>query len=144
MRSVQATSGSRSTSCFDRPAAKMTKRLVTIPTVSLTRLFRVDGRTAGYIFFRNFVRPSFDALDSAFAALKEAGATELILDVRYNGGGLVDVAVHLASLIGGSLTRDQVFAEFRHNDRNTRYNEKLRFENPDRALSLSRLFVITT
>ena len=124
--------------------AKMTKRLVTIPTVSLTRLFRVDGRTVGYIFFRNFVRPSFDALDSAFAALKEAGATELILDVRYNGGGLVDVAVHLASLIGGSLTRDQVFAEFRHNDRNTRYNEKLRFENPDRALSLSRLFVITT
>ena len=88
----------------------MTKRLVTIPTVSLSRVFTVDGRKVGYVFFRNFVRPSYDALDNAFAALKEAGVTELVLDLRYNGGGLVDVAVHLASLIGGSLTRDQVFA----------------------------------
>ena len=73
----------------------------------------------GYLFFRNFVRPSTAALDEAFAALGRAGATELVLDLRYNGGGLVDVAVHLASLIGGTTLRDQVFAESRHNDRNT-------------------------
>jgi C-terminal peptidase prc len=122
----------------------MTKRLVTIPTVSLTRVFEVDGRKVGYLFFRNFVRPSYDALDSAFAALKEAGVDDLVLDLRYNGGGLVDVAVHLSSLIGGAVTRDNVFAEFRHNDRNTRYNETLRFEDTEQTLNLSRLFVIAT
>ena len=123
----------------------MTKRLVTIPTVSLTRVFKIDGKTVGYLFFRNFVRPSYDALDNAFAALKEAGATELVLDLRYNGGGLVDVAVHLSSLIGGSVTSGNVFAEFKHNDRQTRYNEMLRFEQPiAQALGLSRLFVIST
>jgi carboxyl-terminal processing protease len=124
--------------------ATMTKRMVTIPTVSLTRVFKVDGRTVGYLFFRNFVRPSTDALNEAFAALKDAGAKELVLDVRYNGGGLVDVAAHLGSLIGGALTNGQVFAEFRHNDRNSSHDETLRFEEAEQTLSLNRLVVIAT
>ena len=88
----------------------ITKRVTTIPTVSLTRTFRVDGRTVGYLFFRNFVQPSYAALDDAFAALREAGATELVIDVRYNGGGLVDVAMHLGGLVGGPVTDGRVFA----------------------------------
>jgi carboxyl-terminal processing protease len=125
--------------------ATLTKRVVTIPTVSLTRTFRVDGRTVGYLFFRNFVNPSYAALDEAFAALREAGATELVIDLRYNGGGLVDVAVHLGSLVGGAQTQGRVFATFQHNDKNTALNEDLRFEDtPAQTLNLSRLFVITT
>jgi C-terminal peptidase prc len=121
------------------------KRVVTIPTVSLTRTFQVDGRTVGYLFFRNFVEPSTAALNEAFAALREAGATELILDLRYNGGGLVDVAVDLAGLIGGVPTQGRVFATYQHNDRNTGLNETLRFPTaPPQALSLARVFVITT
>ena len=123
----------------------LTKRVVTIPTVSLTRTFNVDGRTVGYLMFRNFVNPSYAALDEAFAALKEAGVRELVIDLRYNGGGLVDVAVHLASLVGGTPTQGRTFATFQHNDKNTALNEVLRFETaPDAALNLSRLFVITT
>lgn len=122
----------------------MTKRVVTIPTVSLTRTFQVDGRTVGYLLFRNFVNPSYAALDEAFAALREARATEVVVDLRYNGGGLVDVAVHLGGLVGGTFTQGRVFAEFRHNDRNTALNETLRFESPAQALGLSRLVVITT
>jgi C-terminal peptidase prc len=125
-------------------AVTMRKRPVTIPTVSLTRVFDVDGRKVGYVFFRNFVRPSVAALDEAFAALREAGVTELVLDLRYNGGGLVDVAVHLASLIGGTPTSNQVFAEYRHNDRNRRRDETLRFSAPAQALGLSRVVVIAT
>jgi C-terminal processing protease CtpA/Prc len=113
----------------------MTKGVVTIPTVSLTRTFQVDGRTVGYLFFRNFVNPSYQALDDAFAALREAGATELVLDV----------AVHLASLIGGVPTQGRVFATFQHNDKHGELNEDLRFETPPpQALNLSRLFVVTT
>jgi C-terminal processing protease CtpA/Prc len=124
---------------------RMTKRLVTIPTVSVTRVFDLDGRKVGYVFFRNFVRPSYAALDEAFAALKEAGVTELVLDLRYNGGGLVDVAVHLASLVGGALTAGQPFATYAHNDRNGFRNETLRYETLESPpLSLTRLIAITT
>jgi C-terminal processing protease CtpA/Prc len=125
--------------------ARMTKRAVTIPTVSLTRAYDVGGRRVGYLFFRNFVRPSVAALDEAFAALREAGVTELVIDLRYNGGGLVDVAVHLASLIGGALTAGQPFATFAHNARNAFRDETLRFDDAaPSSLSLTRLIVITS
>ena len=135
---------------FEKPSgarltARMIKRLVTIPTVSLTRVVEVDGRKVGYLFFRNFVRPSEAALNDAFAALKAAGATELVLDLRYNGGGLVDIAVHLSSLIGGVRTNGQVLLNYVHNDRvGPTLNKTTRFTNPDQALNLSRLVVITT
>jgi carboxyl-terminal processing protease len=122
----------------------LTKRVVTIPTVSLTRTFQVQGRTVGYLLFRNFVEPSNAALDEAFAALRAAGATELVIDLRYNGGGLVDVAVHLGSLVGGAVTQGRVFAQFQHNDKNTALDTTLRFRNPSQALTLGRVFVITT
>jgi C-terminal peptidase prc len=140
---VTSSIGFRSRQGVERRAT-LTKRVVTIPTVSLTRTFQLGGRTVGYLLFRNFVEPSYAALDAAFAALREAGATELVIDLRYNGGGLVDVAVHLASLVGGPVTQGRVFAEFRHNDRKAALNETLRFRQAAQALTLSRLFVITT
>jgi len=124
--------------------AAMTKRPVTIPTVSHTTVFDLDGRRVGYVFFRNFVEPSFEALDAAFATLRAGGARELVLDLRYNGGGLVDVAQFLGSLIGGARTQGQVFAEYFHNDRNAFRNEILRFEAQPAALQFERLVVITT
>ena len=123
--------------------ARLVKRVVTIPTVSLTRAFDVDGRRVGYLFFRNFVTPSYAALDEAFAALRDAGVNELVLDLRYNGGGLVDVAVHLSSLIGGSTTAGQTMATYVHNSRNTALNKTLRFESVN-PLNLSQLVVIAT
>lgn len=128
-----------------RRSARMVKRLVTIPTVSLTRVVDLDGRKVGYLMFRNFVQPSTAALTDAFAALKTAGATELVLDLRYNGGGLVDVAVHLGSLIGGTRTNGQVMLNYVHNDKiGPILNKTTRFTNPEQALNLQRLVVITT
>jgi carboxyl-terminal processing protease len=127
-----------------RREAHMVKRLVTIPTVSLTRVYNISGRRIGYIFFRNFVEPSVEALDSAFAELSAAGVDELVLDLRYNGGGLVNVAQHLASYIGGAITDGQVFAEFFHNDKNASRNRIIRFESKPKQLRLNRLIVVTT
>ncbi len=127
-----------------RYSAHMTKRLVTIPTVAMTRVYETAGRNVGYVVFKNFVEPSFAALDTAFADLRTRDVRELVLDLRYNGGGLVTVAQHLASLIGGARTEGQVLAEYFHNDRNTFRNRVLRFEREPGALSLDRLIVITT
>jgi carboxyl-terminal processing protease len=127
-----------------RRDAHMVKRLVTIPTVSLTKIYNVGGRRIAYIFFRNFVTPSFDALDTAFADLAAAGVDDLVLDLRYNGGGLVNVAQYLAGYIGGKRTDGLVFAEYFHNDKNTFRNRIIRFETKPNALTLNRLIVVTT
>jgi C-terminal processing protease CtpA/Prc len=142
--------GQQATIVFDKPSgerktATMTKRIVTIPTVAITKVFDAGGRRVGYLMFSNFVQPSIAALNEAFAALKTAGVNELVLDVRYNGGGLVDVAVHLASLIGGSRTSGLPMLNYVHNDKiGSVYNKVTRFTNPENALNLERVFVITT
>jgi C-terminal processing protease CtpA/Prc len=142
--------GQTATIVFEKPSGErrsgqMVKRITTIPTVSVTAAFDVDGRKVGYVMFNNFVQPSTAALNDAFAALKQVGATELVLDLRYNGGGLVDVAQHLASLIGGVRTNGQPAFNYVHNDRVGPVLDKVtRFTNPEHALNLQRLFVIAT
>lgn len=122
----------------------LVKRAVVIPTVSGTQVLDVGGRRVGYVFFRNFVEPSFEALAEAFATLKAAGVSDVVLDLRYNGGGLVEVARYLGSLIGGRRTEGQVFAEYAHNDRYVSRNRIIRFEAQAGALMLDRLVVIAT
>jgi carboxyl-terminal processing protease len=127
----------------DRSIA-MFKRLVTIPTVSDTQVYEVRGRKVGYIFFRNFVTPSGPALTAAFSQLSQAGATDLVLDLRYNGGGLISVAQQLASLIGGTRTTGQPFVQYVHNDKHTSRNTTTPFQDLPGSLNLSSLVAITT
>ena len=124
--------------------ASMVKRLVTIPTVSDTRVIEVDGKKVGYLVFRNFVTPSNAALTTAFAQLRAQGATELVLDVRYNGGGLVSVAQNLGGLIGGTGTAGQTFVHFVHNDKNSFRDTTYLFPALAASLNLSRVVVVAT
>lgn len=128
----------------ERKSAEFTKRPVTIPTVSQTEIIDVNGLPVGYLHFRNFVEPSVGALTGAFAEFESRGVTDVILDLRYNGGGLVSVAQHLGGLIGGLRTSGQTFVEFVHNDKNTFRNQRVPFEYPAASLDLPRLVVITT
>jgi C-terminal processing protease CtpA/Prc len=98
----------------------------------------------GYVHFRNFVTPSVAALNTAFQQLRDQGASELVLDMRYNGGGLVSVAQHLAGLVGGAPLVGQVFVQFTHNDKQTSRNTTYSFEAKPQALGVSRLVVIAT
>jgi C-terminal peptidase prc len=127
-----------------RRSAHIVKRAYTIPTVSHTRVITAGNRRVGYIFLRNFVEPTYQALDVAFGQLAAEGVDDLVLDVRYNGGGLVKVAQHLASYIGGARTQGQVFAEYFHNDKQVADNHAIRFEQKPRVAAFDRLIVITT
>ena len=120
------------------------KALATIQPVPLTRVFDINGVKTGYLNFRTFIEPSYTALNNAFASFRSQGVTELILDMRYNGGGRVAVAEHLGGLIGGSGTSGQVYSNWVHNANNAVRNRTSLFPNPFQSLGLSRLVVITT
>ncbi len=124
--------------------AVLTKRPVTIPTVSQREVFDVDGLPVGYVHLRNFVEPSIGALDAAFAEFQSRGVTAIVLDLRYNGGGLIEVSRHLGSLIGGFRTNTQPFVELAHNDKNSFRNRTFRFDDPEQSLDVPRLVVIAT
>jgi carboxyl-terminal processing protease len=124
--------------------SSMTKRLVTIPTVSDTRILEVEGRKVGYFVFRNFVQPSVPALAEAFAQLRAGGANELVIDLRYNGGGLVSVAQQLGGHIGGAPTARETFVRFVHNDKNSHRDSNYLFPSLVTSLNINRVAVITT
>jgi len=69
----------------------------------------------GYLNFLTFIEPASAELDRAFAEL--ADVDELVLDLRFNGGGRISVANQLASRVGGAGVQGRDFTRFRYNDR---------------------------
>ncbi|MBA3564831.1 MAG: PDZ domain-containing protein [Gammaproteobacteria bacterium] len=128
----------------DEFEAIITKAVVTIPPVPIATVFDVAGEPTGYLYFRTFVEPSFAALDAAFAEFAEDGVRDLIVDVRYNGGGLIAVADFLGNLLGGLDANGQVFSMTVFNANNAFRNTTTLFMNETNSLQLDRLVFITT
>lgn len=122
----------------------VTKAVVTIPPVPVETVFDVGGRPVAYLFFRSFVEPSFAALDDAFAGFAAAGVRDVVLDLRYNGGGLVAVADFLGNLLGGLNANGQVYSMTVFNANNAFRNTTTLLTNETHSLSLDRLVFITT
>lgn len=65
------------------------------PTVRHTVM--LDGEpNIGYLAVRSFTNNTADEFDRAVLVLKEQGAQAVILDFRFNYGGVLDAAVHMA------------------------------------------------
>lgn len=64
----------------------------------------VGGAKVGYLVYNGF-NSDFDLqLNNVFKFFKDQGISNLILDLRYNGGGSVQTAIYLASMIYGTYT----------------------------------------
>lgn len=122
----------------------LTKTVVTQPNVSLVQTFHVGGRTVGYFLFQNFINPSLAELDQAFAQFQAQGVDELVIDERYNGGGLLSVAQYLGSLIVGNNDDGRLFATLDYNSQHTDQDQTLNFEDVSHPLNLNRVVIITT
>ena len=67
--------------------------------ILLSKTFDIDGKKVGYLVYNSFDVKSMETLPDVFRQFKAEGVTELILDLRYNGGGFVKTECELASLI---------------------------------------------
>jgi len=121
----------------------LTKETTNVPTVPISKVIDNNGVSTAYLFFYSFIEPSNQALANAFAQFQAEGAEELIIDLRYNSGGLFEVANYLAGLIGGTTTQGEVLSRRLHNSQNTDRNETVLFSNEVDALDLSRVVIIT-
>ncbi len=131
----------------DGTEVKMTlsKQEVFMNTVLHREIIETGSKKAGYLVFKNFTRPSFTELAMAIDYFNSEGIDELILDLRYNGGGQTDVANYLASVIGGPALADQPFAKYIYNNKKEAdQNFTDNFSSEDRNLALDRLITITT
>jgi len=72
--------------------------------VPVVTTFPSSGGTAGpvgYILFNDVIATSEQELINAIDQLRSAGVSDLILDLRYNGGGYLDIASELDYMIAG-------------------------------------------
>ena len=67
--------------------------------VHIWKVFDCGGKKVGYLHFTAFTRDSCQDLVDVCAWFKQQGISELILDLRYNGGGYVDTETVLASML---------------------------------------------
>ncbi len=95
---------------------QLVKDWISVDVVPETRVLEIDGRPVGYLAFSTFVDTSIAALDQAFADFRRAGVREVVVDVRYNGGGLVKVARHFMHLLVGAVAEGRVAYRIRYND----------------------------
>jgi len=122
----------------------VTKATYTMQTVTDVRAVDHAGTRVGYVSFYQFVETSRAELSAAFAYLASENVTELVLDLRFNGGGRISVANELASYIIGSNGTDQVFSSIIFNDANSGNNSSSVFEPVSTHLNLSRVYVLTS
>nr|AHN97775.1 hypothetical protein [uncultured bacterium lac82] len=68
------------------------------------KIFEDEGRRIGYLNLRTFISTADPQLRAAFDNFRSQGVTQLIVDFRYNGGGLVSIADLMGNLMGAGRT----------------------------------------
>ena len=122
---------------------EMSKGLVKINTVLKTDVITANNLKIGYLAFSSFINPSKAELATAFNTLKQENIDELVLDLRYNGGGRIDIAQILASNIAGESAVGADVVKLNYNDKNSNLNNSFPFLSLENSVNLNRLYVLT-
>lgn len=100
------------------------------------------GRRLGYVAVKDMVSQALAPLETAFARFRAESVQDLVLDLRYNGGGLVSTGATLASYVAGSRATGVNYASLLYNDKRASNNLSYPFTVQLSALNLPRVFVL--
>jgi len=119
--------------------------IVTINPLPQYRIIdRPGGAKYGYLELVTFISTAEASLADVFSAFRQAGVTDVIMDLRYNGGGLVVTTELLGDYLGGGVPPGSVFSWTLFNDNIAFLNRTEYFEAVADSVNLSRLVVIAT
>ena len=127
--------------------------------IQISKIINTGASKIGYLMYNQFAEGFDDDLNNVFSSFKAEQINDLILDLRYNGGGLVRSAVNLAGMITGQFN-GEIFAKYLWNKKlmtyfNTdlerfssqleiNFSESLADGTPINSLNLSRVYIITS
>ena len=96
----------------------LTSADISIAAVNRTRIISTPTGDVGYIFLTTFnTFEAEEAIATAISDMAAAGVSDLVLDLRYNGGGFLVVAAQTGYMIAGDAQTDgRIFERLRFND----------------------------
>ncbi|HLW32153.1 MAG TPA: S41 family peptidase [Aequorivita sp.] len=118
--------------------------------IYLSRTFDFNGKKVGYLMYNSFIQRYDTDLNNIFGQLKSEGISDLVLDLRYNGGGSVQNATDLASMITGQFNGQVFYKEYWNEDRQAEQGKDGLFDNTIstganiNSLNLNRVYILTT
>lgn len=137
-------------------SVSLTKTNISENPVLMTTVINSGNHKVGYLVYNAFYQGYESQLNNAFGELKSQGVTQLVLDLRYNGGGSVDTATRLGSMITGQFN-GQVFGKQQWNSKVDDYYNTIdptRFFNyftntldneaAINSLNLSKVYILTS
>lgn len=92
----------------------LTKTILEENPILINKVIETGGHKIGYLMYNGFYAEYDSKLNEAFQSLKNQGATDLVLDLRYNGGGSVRTSTRLASMITGQF-EGKIFSKRQYN-----------------------------
>ena len=126
----------------------MVKRTVTIDPVPDgfgSSVLPLAGTTGvGYLNLRAYVSTADSQLRDAFAQFRARNLDYYVIDLRYNGGGLVATAELLGDLLGGARAGGDVFQRYVYNPAKSNRNATRTFRTVAQSVRPVRIAFLTT
>ena len=115
-----------------------------------TEILNVNGgEKLGYLMYNGFFDEYNNQLNEVFSDFQSNGVQHLVLDLRYNGGGSIQTATYLGSMVTGQFN-GQIFAKLQYSENLVNNNTDYHFSNSIdgggsiNSLNLDKVYVITT
>lgn len=134
----------------------LTKSVVQENPILVADVITQGSQKVGYLMYNSFLSDFDNQLNDVFSDFRAQGITNLVLDLRYNGGGSVNTAIILGSLISGNPTTDvysreewnpdiQTFLENNRPDEITNFFvNSINGSSTFNSVNLPRVHIITT
>ena len=115
------------------------------------KVLNVGAKKLGYLLFNSHVPGAETYLIQAMTQFKQQGISELVVDLRYNGGGYLAIANALAySVAGSAKAQGKVFELTRFSDKRSSENYAMNFSStglnnqPYPSLGIAKIYALVT
>jgi C-terminal processing protease CtpA/Prc len=112
----------------------------------LDTVYSIGSKKIGYFSFNSFLGDTtelYNEFSRIFNRFASTGISDLVVDLRYNGGGYVSVQQKLANWLAPSSAQGQLMMKEQFNDKYTEYNSTDYFQKLG-SLNLSRIYFIVS
>lgn len=122
------------------------KKEIQINSILHKETIQHDGNNTGYVVIKDFIQKTSDELYEVFNEFANNNIQDIIIDLRYNGGGMLNMAKETADYVIQDKYIGDVFAKISHNENKSNENYEYTFSQNKlgQDFGFKKIYFITT